>query len=245
VSERVLEMMKEGQQASIVCFSWTRPSFDLKAELLHERLKPESDPVEVGEPIPLKREELPRMENETSKATLIALSGYRIPVTLRAKAKDGTPIEWGHFRRVVRLSSSDASIESVQIKVTGEVRGDITLGGGKEAGTINLGPFRRSRGTQSEIVLHSDEKEIDLELEAARKPEYLNATLSKPEETGGGHRRWKLRVEVPPNAVFGEFPRADNPVYRDSAIYVKTRIGKTRTSHRSIRIPVLGVANEG
>ncbi|HTU20045.1 MAG TPA: hypothetical protein VMG10_18415 [Gemmataceae bacterium] len=244
VYERDLDKKPEGQRASIVCFSVTRPTFDIKAELLHERIKPESDPVEVGEPIPLKPEDLPRLENDAAKTMLNAKSGYRIPVTVRSRARDGTPIEWGYFRRTVRLSSSDASIEPVQITIAGEVRGDIEVGGDKFAGMINLGPFPQSRGAHGSIKLQSDEKGIELKLDAARKPEYLNAALGKPEETGSGVRLWVLRVEVPPGAARGEFPRADNPVYRDSAIYVKTRVvGKNQTSERSIRIPVLGVAN--
>ncbi|HTU89636.1 MAG TPA: hypothetical protein VMF69_06025 [Gemmataceae bacterium] len=244
VSERALEAMKKGLRATIVCYSLTRPAFDIQAKMLHRRLPAESDPVELGEPIPLTPAELLLLEKSAQMHMLTVLSGYRIPLRVRARAKDGTPIEWGHFHRVVQLSSSDDSIEPAQVKVTGEVLGDITVGGGTEAGMIDLGPFPRSRGAHGKILLQSDEKGIDLELDAARKPEYLNAALGKPKETGGGHRQWVLSVEVPPNAAFGEFPRADDPVYRDSAIYVKTTLGKTRTSQRSMRIPVLGVAND-
>jgi hypothetical protein len=244
ISESDLDKKVEGQRASIVCYSLTRPSFHIKAEMLHEGVKPESDPIEVGEPIPLKREELPRLQNQTAETMLVPLSAYRIPVTVRARAKDGTAIEWGYFRRLVRLSSSDETIEPVQIKVTGEVRGEISLRGNKEAGMINLGWFTRSRGAHGSIILQSDDEEVDLKLDAARKPEYLNAVLSKPEKTGAGVRQWKLRVEVPPGKAYGEFPR-DDPVYRDSAIYVRTYKGAKQTSNRLIRIPVLGVANDG
>jgi hypothetical protein len=253
ISERQLEkLQKEPQQKRrdgrgwIICFSLTRPRFNLKAELLHhEPYSPQSDPVEVGAPIPLEEADLRRLEDKSEAMRgLTALSGYRIPVTVRAKGKDGTQMEWGRFYRVVQLSSPDADIEPVPVQVTGEVLGDITIGSGDEGGTINLGPFPRTHGTRRAINLETDEKSLDLELDKTRLPKFLEVTLSKPQE-GPGHRAWVLRVTVPPNAARGEFPRFDNPDYRDSAIYVKTKGGKTGTSLRSIRIPVRGVANEG
>ena len=242
IDERDLEKKEAGLRSSIVCFSMTRPVFDVKAKLLHDYIKPESDPVELGDPIPLTGDQLPHMGNESARSVPTVLSGYRIPVTVRSRAKDGTPIEWGHYRRVVQLSSSDASIEPIQVTLTGQVHGDITIGEGRGAGMINLGPFPRLRGKQGSILLQSDEKEIKLELDTSRKPEYLNATL-EPKETGSAHRNWVLHVEARPGEVWGEFPNPNNPVYRDSAIYVTTRVGKNQTPHRSIRIPVLGVAN--
>jgi hypothetical protein len=253
IAERELEKIEsEGEQKGrrgrgwIVCYSLTRPTFRMKAELVHDREKgARSDPVEVGEPIPLEPEILRELEKKKEDLhRLTALSGYRIPVTVRPRAKDGTRMEWGRFLRLVQLSSPDPGIDPVQIQVTGEVVGDIAIGAGDELGTINLGPFPRARGTRRAINLDTDEKSIDLELDLARKPKYLNVTLGAPDEIGG-HRSWVLRVEVPPNAARGEFPRVDNPDYRDSAIYVKTKGGKTGSSLRSIRIPVRGVANEG
>jgi hypothetical protein len=245
VNERDLEKMEKGKRAWIICTSLTRPYFRLKAELLHERPQEAfSDPVEVGEPIPLKETELRRLETKIKEMhRMTYLSGYRIPVTVRARAKDGTPIEWGRFHRVVQISSDDRGIDPVQVQVSGEVVGDISVGAGNEGGTINLGPFLRTRGTRGAINLETDERDLDLELDSKRKPKFLNVTLSEPQETAG-HRSWVLRVEVPPNAARGEFPRDDSSDYRDSAIYVKTKSKKAGTSLRSIRIPVRGVAND-
>jgi hypothetical protein len=50
-----------------------------------------------------------------------------------------------------------------------------------------------------------------------------------------------LEVRIPRDKARGEFPRLDDPVYHDSAIYVKTKEKPPRT----IRIPVTGTANEG
>lgn len=246
ISERELESQKKTKNAWIICYSLTRPSFKLKADILHGRLKPKSDPLEVGEPIPLSRADLQRLEEkQEAMHRLTILSGYRIPVRVRATAEDGTPMEWGRFHRVVQLSSLDEGIEPTQVQVTGEVLGDISVGGNDELGTINLGPFLRPHGIKRSIVLQTDEKGIDLELDTEHMPNYLKATLNPPHESAGGHRSWVLNVEVPPNAARGEFPYADNPDYRDSAIYVKTKGGKSGRSLRSIRIPVRGVANDG
>lgn len=241
VSQRDLETKPEGKRAWIYCWSRTRPHLHLKAKLLSERRAAESDAVEIGEPIPLGSDELRKLETKDRTHQLTALAGYKIPVTVRPKAKDGTPIEWGLFRRLVQLSSADEDLVPVQVKVTGQVLGDITVGSGQGSGAIHLGPFPRKRGTHGEILLHTDEKSIDLELDTSHPSEYLKARLGKPKEAAAGHRSWLLHVEVPPNAARGEFPRSDNPLYRDSAIYVKTKEKKPR----SIRIPVVGVANEG
>ncbi len=169
------------------------------------------------------------------------LSGYRVPVTLHARAKDGTPFELGHFRRYVQLASDDEGIEPVQVRISGMVQGDVTVGDGKEGrGSISLGPFHRSRGARGSITVQTD-KDFDLTLDSSRIPAYLKVDFpDKPEMTPSGHRVWVLSVEVPPNAAQGEFPRSDDPVYHDSAIYVKTN----EKPPRFIRIPVTGAANE-
>jgi hypothetical protein len=232
-----LRDLEKGRKTWIVCWSMTRPSFAIKVQRDPER-KAESDPVEVGQPIPLTAEDLRHFET-SEKTPLQMLSGYRIPVTVHAKAKDGTPIEWGHFRRYVSLTSEDG-IEPVQVKVTGDMHGEVTIGNNHEGKAINLGPFARSRGARGEIILQTDVRGLELKLDAARVPEYLKVRFpEQPEVTPNGHRMWVLEVEVPPNAAIGEFPRPDDPVYRDSAIYVTTN----ENPPRSIRVPVAGAAN--
>jgi hypothetical protein len=224
----------------VSCWSATRPSFTVKVEPVHGRRGAESDPVEVGQPIPLSAADLRRIE-ESEKTPGRILSGYSIPVTLRAKAKDDTPIEWGQFHRYINLSSDDEGIEPVQVKVTGVVHGDVMVGGDKDSGVINLGPFSRSRGAHGEIVLQTDVQGLELKLDLSRVPEYLKARLGEPETSPSGHRVWVLEVEALPDKARGEFPRTDDPAYRDSAIYVTTE----EKLPRSIRVPVIGAANEG
>lgn len=235
--------LEKGKRASIICWSVTRPSIHLKATLTHPRGgTAESDPVELGKPEQLGSAGIHKLEQSQTLHMVRLRSAYRIPLTLKARAKDDTPFDWGHFRRYVTLSSDDESIEPVQVEVTGEVRGDVAVGSGKEGGTINLGPFLSSRGAHGDIVLHTDVRGLTLELDKERVPPYLEAIFDKPEETGSGHRIWVLRVKVRPGEARGEFPRSDESVYRDSAIYVKTTHEKPS---RLIRIPVRGVANDG
>jgi hypothetical protein len=239
VNVRELETNKK--KVGVYCYSVTRPALRIKAERAAKNLKQESDPFEVGQPEPLSTEQLRKLEEKSKAHVLRFLSGYRIPVFLSARAKDGTPIEMGHFRRLVRLSiDDDESIEPVQVEVSGVVEGDVMVGNAQEPGEIILGPFPSKRGKKGDITLQTDVKNLGLELDKSRVPEYLKARLKGPEETGTGHRTWVLEVEVPPDAAHGDFPRQDDPVYRDSAIYVKTN----EKPQRSIRIPVKGAAND-
>jgi len=236
-----LEKSHTGKQTWIICGSMTRRHFQAQAELIHDHLKAESDPVEVGEPLPLSPDDLHKLAKDFGDGMPTILSALKFPVTLKAHAKDGTPVEWGRFRRFVKMTAEDSN-DPVTVQVTGEVLGDVTVGEvGKVRGALDLGPFPRKRGTQGSLILQTDEKNLDLELDSSRLPEYMKATLSKPKVTTRGHRSWELHVEIPKNAAWGEFPRDDSPVYRDSAVYVKTK----DKPPRSIRVPVMGTANDG
>lgn len=249
ITEADLKAKPDGQRGYVYCWSLTRPAFQLTVKQLHEQLKPESDAVEVGEPVLLTGEEFRRFQQREKFQINTVLTAYRVPVTMRAKAKDGTPIEWGQFSRIILFNASSET-DPIPVRVTGAVLGAIVVGGGAGGGALNLGPFLRRHGIlgskpNNTIVLETDEEDFDLELDLSRVPEYLKPHLSEPRQTKDGHRSWVLRVEVPPNEARGSFPRADDPVYSDSAIYVKTKVGKAPKASRSIRIPVLGVANDG
>lgn len=236
-----LEKQNSGQRIWIICGSMTRSHFDIKAELLHEDIKAESDPVEIGAPVPLDKADYRKLAEEHGEKMPTIISGLKIPVTLKARAKDGTPAEWGYFSRYIRMIA-DGGNESVAVQLDGQVLGAVSISEmGKVRGSLDLGPFPRKRGTQGSINLETDAKDLDLELDTTRLPEFLKASLKKLSETGGGHRVWQLRVVVPPDKARGEFPRPRDPLYRDSAVYVKT---KGKPPH-SIRIPIMGTANEG
>jgi hypothetical protein len=229
--------LEKGKQLYLYCWSLTRRSFQVKAERIKEPGGPQSDPVDVGSPEPMTEAERKRFSQSPP-----VLCGYRIPVTLRAKAPDGTPFNLGHFQRYLQLTSPEEGIEPLQVTLRGQVQGAIMVGGPKEQGRIVLGAFPSQNGARGDITVSTDVPGLELQLDKERIPEFMKVRFpDKPEVLPTGHRMWVLRVEIPPHAARGPFPRPDDPVFRDSAIYVKT-VGD---APRSIRIPVVGTANDG
>ena len=84
-----------------------------------------------------------------------------------------------------------------------------------------------------------------LELDRSRTAEFLDVVFPKEPELVGGHKNWALAIKwVPGSMASGEFPRGDEPMYRDSAVYVRPVRAKpdgTETSY--LRIPVKGTAD--
>lgn len=235
--------LDKGKKEWIVCYSATRPKFSVKALRANSgAAKPEADPLELGEPIPLSSADLSRIGQTKALHMVSILSGYRIPVTLHAVSADGKqPFQLGHFRRIVKLVFDDDRIDPIEVEVSGVVEGNVIVGDGKDHGLINFGTFKSSTGRSSSITLQSDVPNLELELDEKHLPKFLKVQLpSKPRIMPGGHRLWRMQVEVVKNAAHGSFPNAEDPDYRDCAIYVKTK----ETPGRSIRIPVIGTANE-
>jgi hypothetical protein len=171
------------------------------------------------------------------------LSGYRVPVTVNRASQDGkTPFEQGNFLRWVNLTSSDQGIEPVQVSVQGILKGDVTVGLQSDEGRVDFGDFDRAKGSRRTMTLQSNRTGLDLELDRTRIPPYVEVRFpDQPEIASSGHRTWILHLAIQPNKARGTFPRRDDPIYRDSAIYVKTK----ELSPRTIRIPITGTANDG
>jgi hypothetical protein len=225
----------------IYCFSQTRPSLKVTAEVEHEGRAPEKDPFEISQPQALDAQERLKLAEDLQIPALI-LCAYRVQVTLRRASPDGTvPFELGVFRRQVRFSSEDAGIDDQRTIVTGQVQGLVTVGTSADSGRVSLGPFPASDGAKRTIQLHSDVRGLELEVDASRTPPWLAPPeLTGPEVSAGGHRSWQLKVRVPGgNTVTGHFPDPLVPAFHDSAIYIKTR----EKTPRTIRIPVSGIAN--
>lgn len=229
---------------NIYCWSATRPSFSLAAEVDAVRPGgPRHDPFVVGAPVPLTAEEVVKLEAREHELPGSVRSGWRVPVHLRAVSEDGkTPFELGVFQRWVKLTSPDPGVEPMRVPVTGRVVGDVTVL--DEEARIAFGNFPHSRGTGfAGVTLESDTPGTELKLETERLPKYLEARLpAKPNlSASSGHQTWRLEVRVRPGAARGQFPRHEDPAYADSAVYVQIG-GKTP---RSLRIPVTGTANDG
>ncbi len=223
----------------VYCGSGTRLELSVEAKVEHDGRPEAADPFVVGPVERLSAVECRELEKQGSIPRL--LCGYRVMVTLREAAPDGTPLERGRFRRAVRLTCPDAGL-SQRVSLEGAVLGDVVVGTRADGGTVQMGSFPAAEGAAAMVPLQSDVTGLELEVDAARTPAFLDVPpLKEPEVTPSGHRTWKLVVRVRPNGVLGKFPSDDNPALRDSAVYVRRKGGPPRT----IRIPVVGTANSG
>src|SRR5260370_16009819 len=109
--------------------------------------------------------------------------------------------------------------------VTGSVQGRVQIGTSQDSGRILLGVFDSSAGSARQaITLTANSAGVDLEVDKERTPEYLRegAELDKLAPLAG-LPRWKLHVQVKPGAAHGAFPRADDSMYPDSAVFLKVK----------------------
>ncbi len=218
------------------CGSATQPELAVEAEVRHDGRPAKSDPLVVTGPERLTDAERRRLEDKLRLFHL--LCAYRFTVTLRAVSEDGTArFEEGRFQRYLTLTCVGQDVRQ-QVMLQGVIQGDVQVGSRTEAGVVPMGSFPASQGREYTMVLQSDVPGLELEVDAARTAEFLKVVLDKPETAPSGHRTWRLRVKVPPNTVYGKFPSADDPLLRDSAVYLRRKGG----TPRSIRIPVGGTA---
>jgi hypothetical protein len=230
---------------SIVAWSSTRPRLNLAARVNGTRSSAR-DPFEVGRPQPLTSKELAELEKSVNTAQPSGQAGpvlcaYRIPVTLRKVSADGsTPFDIGPFVRWVVVGEAD---ESLTVRVFGRVRGLVEVRGESTSGMVSLSVFLRSRGKKVKVMVQSDAQGLTLKFDRARTPAFLAARLGAPERVGMRGRSWTLEIEVLPERALGMFPRREDPLYEDSAVYLEARQEGKPT--RPIRIPVVGTANEG
>jgi hypothetical protein len=207
----------------LYCWSSTRPNFRLKA-------RPTGEPF-----VRCQVEKINEEERRTLRGRIgPVLAGYRVTVSVRERIDDRTRSDEGVFQHRVELFPSDGKEKLGPLEVTlrGLVRGDVLVQGAETG--IALGQFPANRGTRHEVTLSV--KEQDLDLQVAGYPPFMTVELKK--EKTSGNQRWKLQLVIGRDQAAGAFPRADNEIYKDTAIYLK--IGGEGT--RRLRIPVLGTA---
>jgi hypothetical protein len=224
----------------LYCFSQTRSWLPLTAHAPVVGLSGPKDPVKVGAVVPLGQQERQALQD---KVGLRLRSAYKVAVTLLPVSLDGTtPFDVGVFQRFVEFRCAEQGIDPVEAEVRAFLRGVVTVGDTERAGFINFGLFPAAEGKKRQVLVESDVAGLQLDVDAKRVPPFLAVPqLSEPDVTPGGHRTWRLTVEVPPGKALGHFPNAEDPAYRDSAVYLKTR----EKPSRPIRIPVKGTANAG
>jgi len=232
----------ESIPAEFLCWSATRTFFNVKPG-------EGTDPFLVlAKPIPLTSDERKRVADALGSRVLC---GYRIRVTVRDRLEDGRPIELGPFRRAAILQIDEEKVPllddergPLKISVTGRVKGDVavyTSEGPDQIEMGNKGYFDAKFGDVKEATLETRNPDLSLAFEKA--PSFLKVNLNEPKIVSGV-KTWRIRVDVPGGKVAGEFPREDNPEYRDSAIYLKVTDAKhPNDKPRLIRIPVSGKAS--
>jgi hypothetical protein len=223
------------KEFSFLVTSATRKSFKItRARAVRAASLPaDSDAFVVGEPVPLSPEECIKATREIKQ--WLVQSGYRIPVTLRKVAPDRkTPFEVGRFRRRVEVTT-DAVDTPVSMTFSGAVHGDFQVTGVDEAGGVAMGTFRRDEHRNRTFNVRGGAPGVKLELDKGRIPEYIKATLTEQKPSAGSlSRYWELYIEILPS-VYGSFPRDDDPVYQDSAIYLRSDGPSPQTFRVEIR----------
>jgi hypothetical protein len=226
------------QVIPVYCYSRIYSSLRVRAEVVHDGRPAEADTVEVGEAVPASQPERKALQARLGVSTLRC--AYRVPVTLRAAARDGTPCELGVFRRRIELHCEEDPIRVQPVEVSGEVPGPLRVGTPADRGQVALGPFVAEQGKEVRVRLQGESAGLQLEVDRGRIPKFLGEPkLQGPEAGPLGQPTWWLVLRVPPGPALGRFPDPENPLTRDSAVYLKTKDRPPRT----IRIPVSGRAN--
>ena len=210
-----------------VCWSSVRAGFALKAE---ESTK---DPCFHCTCTPLSSEDCKALSAMTQAAgyAIRALAGYRIRVTVRERLNDQMQMDLGPFSRKIKLTS-DPDVDESNIRVTGVVRGDVTVGSESDNGRIVLGTIRSSTGYNKVVKISSPLSGLSLDLERVDPPDsFVKMKSLKParqSSSGGSH--WELAVEVPRGVSTGVIPEHTAVILRIPG-----------NPPRRIRIPVTGI----
>jgi hypothetical protein len=161
---------------------------------------------------------------------------YKTEVTVRERVEVDTggkkelrQLDLGAFER--KYTATAANAGNWALRVRGRVLGDVTFPTGAENGRIELGTsFPADQDRTRDVSILADRPGLELSLvDAETIPNYLKAKLDLVEQIGG-RNRYRLRVTVPKNTLFGALPE-------NSVIVLKTNA----TTPRRLRIPVRGM----
>jgi hypothetical protein len=237
-----------------ICWSSTRSDFEVETKVLTQAGHPTDDPFTVGKPERLTREKCADLEknlkDEGKMAEGEVKCAWRVPIVLRDQGPGGkAAIDLGPMRRRVELSiKDDPDAGPLEVKFMAVIKGDVEVvqPGGRTPGRLDLGPFTRLGGSKTEMVqLSTTVPGVTLAVDTERTSSFLEAKLPEKPEMNGGRITWNMQVRVPPDKASGNIPRDDDPAYQDSAVYVKVIPPPAAGGPpRSIRIPVMGSAND-
>jgi hypothetical protein len=225
-------------------WSSTRASPDLRVRMVHNP----NEVVQVGKPVPLSAEQCQELEKELADRGVggRVKAAYRVPVEI-GQEKGNVKLEIGTFRRRVEVSVEGAREDPLYVAVSGAVRGDVRV---DPSGPINFRSVKKSSGSNTEkLRLQAETPGLNLEVDRKRTKRFLEVELKalKEEDVGGGKKRtWELTVRLPPGSPTGAFPKDDDELFRDSAVYLRmTRSDQPTGPEEYLRIPVLGIVSDG
>lgn len=207
---------------SFVCWSATRRTFTLQPADPDRHFNLACSPLSSDECRAVSQ----RLSDP--KLPLHVRAGYQVTVTVHEHPGGLEPMDLGPLRQTLLLSS-DALSEPIRVRLTGLLRGDVTVGPPEDLERVDLGQFAAARGIDRSVTLMSERPDLRLELDHCT-PDYLTAALNS-EPMAGGRLRWRLRLTIAPN-------RAAGPLPASSAVFVTVQ-GDTR---RRLSIPVHGQA---
>jgi hypothetical protein len=219
----VKEITNVPKTLGFVCFSATRPNFNITA---HEE---NNDPCFVVHCRPITGEEAAKDLGESLQNAPI-LGAYEVAVTV-FESRNGRQLDFGQFDRKIIVESDLMPPMAVAIK--GLVASDFkVIGGGAKQleNAISLEMFDADAGTNKTITFESVRPNVQLAVDS-RQPDILQVEVGKPEPTPAGGQQWRIKVGVPKGALNGRMPPG-------SEIVLKTQ----DTPPRRIRIPVYGHA---
>jgi len=210
---------RESRTVEFICWSAARASFTLQA-------RPEiPDPCFECSVTPLGTDECVLLA-EKHKSRILA--GYRVKVTAHESVNDHQ-LDLGPFSRNIVLTT-DASPDRAIAVVTGNVRGEISVGAEEDNGKVRLESFPARSGTAKEVFILAQQPGLQLKSDIKVEPsslDYLKVSLK-----GDGDDRWLLFVKVQPGCPPGKLPA-------DAAAVVTIQ---NNSSSRQIRIPITGRA---
>ena len=156
----------------------------------------------------------------------LAKRGYRVTIT----AKEGLPV--GRFHAWLTLNTSLPDAAKLEIPISGQVVGDISVSGisgwNEEQGVLNIGSVKSSEGGQGKVnlvVRGAGAGNIKFEVKS-KEPDDLKVTLGEPKKLK------ETLVHVP---VTIEIPRGTRPmVHLDTVQGDAARIVFS-TSHPKIK----------
>jgi hypothetical protein len=214
--------------ARVLCWSPTRPHFDLKA-VVHQEREDQADPFFTCTARPMTDDEREKLARHLSSQTRLkkVACGYVVTVEARERLDEEHRMPLGPYRRRLLLQSHEAGDEA-GMDVRGVVHGDVQIGDDEDRGAVNLGDFRVRDGASKAIILQTGRGDLGLEKEG-QFPGFLEVALGTAEATAGGGQRWRLTVTAPADQQSGPLPPG-------SEVVLRTR----EKVPRMIHIPVRG-----